>query len=81
MLVFGGFTSRLVTSRELWLYGGESEQWTQLESAVSAWRETGERREGEREREREIKVTEREITNFFIPPAHRPGWPHCYPDS
>ena len=52
MLVFGGFTSRLVTSRELWLYGGESEQWTQLESAVSTWRETGERREGEREKER-----------------------------
>ena len=35
MLVFGGFTSRLVTSRELWLYDGGSEQWTQLESAVS----------------------------------------------
>ena len=47
MLVFGGFTSRLVTSRDLWLYDGDTEQWTQLESAVSI---------REREREREIKL-------------------------
>ena len=34
MFVFGGFTSRLVTSNELWLYSGDSQQWTQLESSV-----------------------------------------------
>ena len=36
MLVFGGFTSRLVSSRELWMYSRETEEWRQLESAVSS---------------------------------------------
>ena len=53
MLVFGGFTSRLVTSRELWLYDGESKQWTQMESAVSIERE----REGERERDYIVHIS------------------------